>query len=185
MFLFIDSHSTNFFVCLLKDGKVLSKKEHSGKNHSEVAISLINELLSDNGLTTTDLNGIIVVNGPGSFTGVRIGVTIAKTLAYSLNVPIKTITTLECIGISEKDKFDIIAFRDNKGVYSALYDGKFRDYEYRNSLDFDSYINNNNLKVSYNENIDFEKVWDYLKDKSPVNPHGANPIYVKKIDALK
>ena len=185
MILFIDSHSINFCVCLLNDGKVFSKREHSGKNHSEVAIPLINELLSDNGLTTTDLNGIIVVNGPGSFTGVRIGVTIAKTLAYSLNIPIKSITTLECLGISENDKFDIIAFRDNKGVYSALYDGEFIDYEYRSNIDFDNYINKNKFKVSYNDTIDFEKVWNYLKDKSPENPHGVNPIYVKKIDVLK
>ena len=44
MILFIDSHSINFCVCLLNDGKVFSKREHSGKNHSEVAIPLINEL---------------------------------------------------------------------------------------------------------------------------------------------
>ena len=46
------------------------------------------------------LDEIIVVNGPGSFTGVRLGVTIAKTLAYTLNIPIKTISSLEVSSIS-------------------------------------------------------------------------------------
>ena len=185
MTLFIDSHSIDYRVCLLSDGKLISKKEHSGKNHSEVAIQLIEELLSDNNLTVKDLKEIIVVNGPGSFTGVRIGVTIAKTLAYSLNIPIKTITTLECMGISETNDFDIIAFKDNKGVYSAFYDGNFSQYEYRNNTEFENYINKNKFRVSYNEDIDFSKVCYYLKDKAYENPHGVNPLYVKKIDALK
>lgn len=55
---------------------------------SDTLLSKMNELLKKNQLSLTDIDGIVVYAGPGSFTGLRIGVTVANTLAYSLNVPI-------------------------------------------------------------------------------------------------
>ena len=93
--LFISTFDKLITIALLKNGKLIDKLELvSNKNHSEFVMNMINDILNNNNIDTSFLNEIIVVNGPGSFTGVRIGVIIAKTLAYTLNIPIKTITSL-------------------------------------------------------------------------------------------
>ena len=81
--MFIDTSLPDVSIALVKDGNVLSKveKQTSGK-HSEYVLKFIEDILNENKLSTKDVDEIIVVNGPGSFTGIRIGVTIAKVFAY-------------------------------------------------------------------------------------------------------
>ena len=99
--LFISTFDKLITIGLLKNGEVLDKKiKESDKNHSIYVMPMIEEILRVNEISTSYLNEIIVVNGPGSFTGVRLGVTIAKTLAYTLDIPIKTITSLESYAVS-------------------------------------------------------------------------------------
>lgn len=184
--LFIDTHSENLYIAIKADNKIFDIRKNSNRSHSEIAIPSLIELLEQTRINLKDLDEIIVVNGPGSFTGVRIGVTIAKTIAYSLNIPIKSITALEALGESEKSEFDIIAIRDSKGVYSAKREQNgYVEYCYQKNSDFDNYLMSNNYSVSFNEYIDFEKVLRYVEKKEYVNPHSVNPIYIKEIDALK
>ena len=83
--LFIDTHLWDIIIVLLHDGLVVKKEEvKNKKNNSEYIFPSIVKVIDG-----IKLDEIIVVNGPGSFTGVRLGVTIAKTLAYTLNIPIK------------------------------------------------------------------------------------------------
>ena len=99
--LFISTYDKLITIGLLKNGNLLDFKEiESNQNHSSFNIPTIENILSTNDINTNYLNEIVVVNGPGSFTGVRLGVTIAKTLAYTLDISIKTITSFECIAIS-------------------------------------------------------------------------------------
>lgn len=58
------------------------------KNQSDDILVSINDILSKNGVKLSDLTAILVNRGPGSFTGVRVGVTVANTLAWSLNIPV-------------------------------------------------------------------------------------------------
>lgn len=184
--LFIDTHCEELLVALLTEGKVINEIKTKEKSHSEKLMPSIIKVLNDSNITKDKLNEIIVVNGPGSFTGIRIGVTVAKTLAYALKIKVKTITSLEMYGESEKGNFDIIAFKDTKGFYSAMKkDGVYQDFEYRKSEDFKTFIKDNNFKCSESNNIDLEKVYKYLKDKEYINPHAVNPVYIKRIDALK
>ena len=105
--LFIDTHDKDIVITLFKDGKVLSSNiKTSERHHSDFTMPMIDNILKDNKLNVHDLGELLVVNGPGSFTGVRLGVTIAKTLAYTLNIPIKTITSLETLAISNDSKQD-------------------------------------------------------------------------------
>lgn len=67
------------------------------KNHSLRAMPAIEALLKECGLAPQDLDKVIVANGPGSYTGVRIGVSIAKTLAWSLNIPVAAVSSLEVL----------------------------------------------------------------------------------------
>ena len=90
--LFIDTHDKNVLIILYKDGKIINKENLETKNkHSEVTMPTIDKVLKTSEVDVSQLGNIIVVNGPGSFTGERIAVTIAKTIAYALSIPVRTI----------------------------------------------------------------------------------------------
>ena len=85
--LFIDTHGEVVVLAIYRDEKLMKKKESKErKDHSTICMPLLVELLTESKLDIKDINDIVVVNAPGSFTGVRIGVTIAKTLAFTLNI---------------------------------------------------------------------------------------------------
>jgi tRNA threonylcarbamoyladenosine biosynthesis protein TsaB len=73
------------------------------KNHSIRLMPAIQQLMRDCDITPSMLNKIVVAKGPGSYTGVRIGVTIAKTLAWSLNIPLIGVSSLEQLAWNGKD----------------------------------------------------------------------------------
>jgi len=94
--LFIDTHSSFAIMALYKDEKLWLKKEIDGQqNHSSICMPSLVSLLEEAQINLDDISDIVVVIGPGSFTGVRLGVTIAKTIAYTKNIPIRTLTSLE------------------------------------------------------------------------------------------
>ncbi len=171
--LVIDTHYNDILVFSLKDGKIVDKQEViNKKNNSEYMFSAIKKILDFN-----KIDEIIVVNGPGSFTGVRLGVTIAKTLAYTLNIPIKTITSLEVSAIS--NNVQNVAISDGNGFYLGNFDNKFnkiKDYVYVGNNDI---IDLENYQTKYT--IDAEKIWQFLQNKDAVECHMVNPIYIKKI----
>lgn len=184
--LFIDTHASKMVISLLKDESILEKIEKEEKNHSEYLMPSIDKVLINNNISVNDIDQIIVVNGPGSFTGVRLGVTVAKTLAYTINAKIYPISSLEVYGISDDKDYDLICIKDSKGVYSARKNKDlFKDFEYRKNDDFEEYIKTNHLKAEFSEEIDFVKILEYIKDRESVNPHSVNPLYVKQIDAEK
>ena len=82
--LFIDTHYKNIVIVLYQNEELVDivNKEVS-KDHSVFIMPLLEELLKKNKITVHDLNEIYVCKGPGSFTGIRLCVTIAKTLAYT------------------------------------------------------------------------------------------------------
>lgn len=184
--LFIDTHSSKLLIGLLKDNEILETVSKEEKSHSEHIMPSIEAILENNSIDVNNINRIIVVNGPGSFTGVRLGVTIAKTLAYTLKAEIYPISSLEAYGESNDEDFDLICLKDTKGVYSAKKEkGKYLDFEYRKNSDFDQYVKENKLKTLFSDEIDLLKVNQYVKKIESVNPHSVNPLYVKLIDVEK
>ncbi|MGX1082857.1 tRNA threonylcarbamoyladenosine biosynthesis protein TsaB [Bacillus sp. SLBN-57] len=132
----IDTSNLTLGVALIKDGKVIAEHiSHLKKNHSVRAMPAIDELLKECGLKPSDLTQIAVAKGPGSYTGVRIGVTIAKTLAWSLNIPVKTVSSLEVLAANSRFFQGLICplFDARRGqVYTGLYqyrDGKLHGLE--------------------------------------------------------
>ena len=187
--LFISTFSELITIGLLKDGKEIDRLEQvSSRNHSIYTIPMIEELLDKNEIKTNYLNEIIVVNGPGSFTGVRIGVTIAKTLAYTLDITIKTITSLEAYAVSyTSDKNKLVAIPDLKGKYIGYFtkdNDLLSNYIYSNNKEYDKYVEDKKDYLIENNSFNLNDIYNYLKNKEGLNPHLVNPIYIKGIDAL-
>lgn len=91
---------------------------------------MIDEILTRNGLTLDDIDALAVNNGPGSFTGIRIGVAVVKGLAFEKNIPCYEVSTLDSIAFNCNDKSGlVVAVMDARRnqVYNANYqiiDGK-------------------------------------------------------------
>lgn len=97
------------------------------KNHSLRVMPAIETLLKDCDTKPTDLEKIVVARGPGSYTGVRIGVTIAKTLAWTLNIPLTGVSSLELLAANGRYFNGVLSpiFDARRGqVYTGLYQYK-------------------------------------------------------------
>lgn len=116
--LIIDTSTENLYVALY--GKESREILEKGKNHAQVLMKKIDEVL--NGLKIEDLDEIIVGIGPGSYTGVRVGVVVAKMFSWTKNIPLKKISSLyiECSGYEGIRSVSIDARRGN--AFCAIYD---------------------------------------------------------------
>jgi tRNA threonylcarbamoyl adenosine modification protein YeaZ len=96
MYLAIDTSSETTGLALIRDGQILAGTTwHCDRNHTGELLPHLEEMLKKTALNIKDIKGIIVARGPGSFNGLRVGLGTAKGLAFSLNVPIVGIGTLE------------------------------------------------------------------------------------------
>lgn len=94
----MDTATTSMSVALLEDGKV--RKEISSlaeRNHSIYLVTTVQDALAELGWSPKELDGLAVGRGPGSYTGVRIGVTVAKTMAWALRLPVAGVSSLEAM----------------------------------------------------------------------------------------
>lgn len=113
----IDTSNYALGVALLEEDQVLGEYiTNLKKNHSVRIMPAIQTLMKDCGKVPADLTKIVVAKGPGSYTGVRIGVTIAKTLAWTLNIPLIGISSLEILASGSGRYFD--------GYISPLFDAR-------------------------------------------------------------
>ncbi len=124
----LETATTNCSVSVAKKGKILAIKEHDTPNysHSEQLHLFIEEVLKEAALVLADIDAIAVSMGPGSYTGLRIGVSAAKGLCFSLDVPLIAIETLKSMASQAKgEAFDfIIPLLDARRmeVYSKVFD---------------------------------------------------------------
>ncbi|UXH42679.1 tRNA (adenosine(37)-N6)-threonylcarbamoyltransferase complex dimerization subunit type 1 TsaB [Rossellomorea vietnamensis] len=122
----IDTSNYPFGVALIEEDKVIGEYiTYMKKNHSVRAMPAVEQLLKDCGVGAKELTKIVVANGPGSYTGVRIGVTLAKTLAWSLNIPLIPVSSLATLASSGRyfQGFIVPLFDARRGqVYTGLYE---------------------------------------------------------------
>lgn len=187
--LFIDTHDLDLVIALYKDKKLKDKEiKESLRNHSDYTMPIIDEIIKRNNIGVHDIKEILVVNGPGSFTGVRIGVTIAKMLAYTLNVPIKSIDSITMYGISDNDtNKKLVLIPEVKGSYGGVFENNklIGKLFYKSKAELEEYIKENNINKIVENNIDFNKIIEHFENIEPTLAHVVNPIYVKVIEALK
>lgn len=198
--LYIDSSSSYLYAGIVCDNcLVTSVKENLGQDLSRVALPKIASMFESNNLQPNDIDKIIVVNGPGSFTGIRVGLTIAKVYAWSLNIPITTITSLEAMTVSCKYDGPIVSIIDARRDYSyaAIYDkekcilkpqhiANDKIMEVLSTLDQYMIITNDDTslpgeKCSYDPDI--ESIVNKYVEKESINPHLVNPEYLKLTEA--
>lgn len=194
--LFLDTCTSHLLLGIYKDKKQIFWKDEEVHNDlSSKTLPLIKNSLDELGISIKDLDEIYVVNGPGSFTGIRVGVTIAKTIAWALNIKIYSISELELLATTKVDTNYIIPMIDARRgyVYGGIYD------KGGNSIVNDQYIQRDELLnkkkfenctiISYDsfENsslpkINFEKMLN-SKVFTEIEPHALNPNYLKRTEA--
>lgn len=198
--LFLDTASTKIIVALYKDNTLITKIEEDNDNRlSERLLPTISKIIEENNLTLKQINEIIVVNGPGSFTGIRIGVTVAKTMGYSLKITVKTISELAVLATTKVSTPYVCPYIDarRESIYTGLYD------QFATALIEDQYIRVSDWKEQLatktsNQNVTFVgygldetikpeinyEVLPILFNRLPKqNPHQVNPNYLKKTEA--
>lgn len=126
----IETATTNCSVSLSKDGETFALLEDNDKNysHAERLHTYIEQILQSNDLEANDLDAIAVSKGPGSYTGLRIGVSSAKGLSYALNIPLISVSTLEALAHQiQPESGVVISMLDARRmeVYSAIYDTNY------------------------------------------------------------
>lgn len=122
MKLFIDTATKILHVALIKD-QVIDIHSHIGENdHSKTLMVEIEKILKKNRLDVTEIDEVIVGEGPGSYTGVRIGVVVAKTLAHFLSIPLKKVSSLEIMATSMTGVVAVAIDARRGNVFSAVYD---------------------------------------------------------------
>lgn len=132
----IDTSTNVMGVALANEQTVIAEFiTNEKKNHSVRLMPAIASLLKEVDLTPKQLGRVIVAHGPGSYTGVRIGVSVAKTLAWSLNIPLVGISSLELLALNGRYFNGVVSplFDARRGqVYTGLYrfeDGQIQTVE--------------------------------------------------------
>jgi tRNA threonylcarbamoyladenosine biosynthesis protein TsaB len=123
----IETSTKNCSVCIAKDGKIVAMKElnNGSYSHAEVLHPFIETILKEATISNHQIDAIAVSKGPGSYTGLRIGVSAAKGLSYALNKPLISIDTLTSLSHAISiDEGTIVPMLDARRmeVYAAVYD---------------------------------------------------------------
>lgn len=199
--LFIDTSSSHIILAIVDDKNMLSYvDEVNDIMLSERVFPLIIRLFEDAQLNIKDISKIYVVSGPGSFTGVRIGVTIAKTIAWTLKIPIIPLSSLEVISSTPYDGDYLIPYIDARrgnvfaGVYDSALNNTIQDAHTKiSSLILKLPKGSTYALVGYDEiesvlnvikpEIDILKVIAKHQDETGVNPHTLIPNYLKLTEA--
>ena len=132
----IDTSTNVMGISLIKDQTVIGETiTFINKNHSVRLMPAINSLMEECNIKPKELTKIVVAKGPGSYTGVRIGVTVAKTLAFTLNIPITGVSSLKVLAANGRYFNGLVCpiFDARRNLlFTGLYD--FRGQESKNIL---------------------------------------------------
>lgn len=189
--LVIDSSTKFLYIALYSDFQCLGKYYQSGHNdHSINIMGVIEEIFNNNNITVSDLDEIIVGIGPGSYTGLRIGVVVAKMFGWNNGIPVKTVSSLALIASSYSGEKLILAEMDARrgnsflGLY-GINDGKLFLQDEEQLTNLEEY--KSNIKGAF-EVVSFGEPNIPLIIRSEIallceDIHGLNPNYLRLTEA--
>lgn len=156
--LHLETATTNCSVSISKDNEIVVLKENNAASysHSEQLHVFIKEALKEASLSFSDLDAVAISKGPGSYTGLRIGVSAAKGICFSLDIPLISIPTLQSMArqVDLKPGELVIPVLDARRmeVYSCVYDSNYQEVretraEIINEESFAEYASENKLYI--------------------------------------
>ena len=185
--LFIDTCNRMLAVGLAKDNQLIYKKEYDAfKKQSELLAKEIEECFKTTRIKPNEVNTVVVTNGPGSYTGIRIGLTFAKVFAAALNIKLVLVSSLLAMA-GKKDKTISLIDAKGKRAYYGVYDKgievKPDCVDYLENIDIEGYQLVGDTYLFNQESEAFsliENMFDIYKDIKPIdNPVLAKAIYLK------
>ncbi len=123
----LDTSATPVSCALLKDGRLLAScYSHTGQTHSQILLPMVEQMLKTANILASSLDAIAVNAGPGSFTGVRIGVATVKGIAFADDIPCVSVSTLESMsenfaGLPGNSVIACVMDARCEQVYTALF----------------------------------------------------------------
>lgn len=123
----IDSATANASVGLWSDGSIVAEQHTSSRNHAASLLPLIDAVLSEAGCAIAQLDALAVSAGPGSFSGLRVGLSIAKGVALASGLPIFAVSTLEALAatIADREGYICCLIDAHKGeLYMACFEAR-------------------------------------------------------------
>ena len=200
--LFIDTSGSDVSIAVISDNKILSSINEIVPNlHSVYTVNFIDNVIKESGLTVNDINKILVVTGPGSFTGVRIGVTIAKTYAYLKQIEVVCISSLKMLALSTNHDYCLALINaKNDNYYLGLYNKNNEEVveeQFNNKdmvLDIINKYNPTIISASdlviddiviKKQKLDINNICSYYQNKTSINPHLVVPNYLKLPSAME
>lgn len=181
--LFLDTHDEFIKVALVNNDEVIIKEQESEKSHSIYIVPMIKEIMHEVGIGFSNIKNIVAVNGPGSFTGIRVGLSIAKTISYTKNIPIYLISSLTSLLVSDvtlDNKMAVI--KDTKGYYISVFDKDNKEIVnecYKDNID----VELEKYRVS-EHNYDVKKIVNFALNREAVNVFAVKANYVKQIEVM-
>ncbi|WP_405208269.1 tRNA (adenosine(37)-N6)-threonylcarbamoyltransferase complex dimerization subunit type 1 TsaB [Aquimarina sp. LLG6339-5] len=178
----LETSTTNCSVALSKDGKVIAFKEDydTKYSHAERLHQFITIVLKEAGIALDILDAIAVSKGPGSYTGLRIGVSAAKGLCFGLNIPLISVSTLKGLALQVKSTESfIVPMLDARRmeVYSAVFSSDYKqvrtiEAEVLSEDSFSTYLENKQVCFIGNGVAKFEEICNhknakFIADKLP------------------
>ena len=154
----LDTASTICTVALLEDKQLIKKMDlDDGLTHSEKLMPMIKQILTETNLNLSDINLLVCDKGPGSFTGIRIGVATVMAFSDSLNIPSVGVSSLLSLAYNIKSEGIICSLIDAKhsNCYFGLYKLKDNVYTLLEDLCIDNINNILNVVKKYNSPITF------------------------------
>jgi tRNA threonylcarbamoyl adenosine modification protein YeaZ len=182
-------------VAILENNSILYKFEEEIKIDMASHIVPTIELSFNNvSFDINDIDKIFIVTGPGSFTGIRVGVTAAKTIAWALKKDIIPISSLEFLATTKVDAEYIVPMIDARRgyVFAGVYDRELKPLlidTYIKRTDMDEYlsagviVSYDDIEGSVKPDTDILMIVEKHKNDTPINPHEIKPNYLKLTEA--
>ncbi len=196
--LFISTSTRKAVIAIVVDHKIeYLYNEYHVEDLSTNLMPIIDVAFKKVNMKPNEIDTLFVTNGPGSFTGIRIGLTVAKIMAWGLKIKVIPISSLELMASTRTDKKYIAPLIDARRnyVFAGLYDSELNQViadSYVLLDDFKKEVNDKDILYVSQDKFDFEvnesdydiiKIVDKHKNDDGINPHKLNPNYLKNTEA--